>query len=88
MLVSRIAKWTLLSCLGSATGVIALDAVEFVDLTNYSSIRAVRTGIATVKTIVDYKWSLRKFNNNTSDGYTKAKSQVGIRYICIFSHLS
>jgi len=75
MLVTRLAKWTLGSFFGSVSGAVVLDSNEIINLTNYSAIRAFRTGITTVKIIVDYKWSLRKLEYE-SDEYIQAKSQV------------
>ena len=78
MLVTKIAKWSVGSFFGStavAVGVVGLDANEIIDLTNYSVIRAARTGLTTVKTIVDYKWSLRNLEYGT-DQYQLAKSEV------------
>ena len=76
----KIAKWTLTTGVGTSAGVVMLDSYDYINLTNYSMMRAVRTGITTVKTIVDYKWSLKNLNPGTSE-YDKAKSQVCIRYM-------
>ena len=78
MIFWRVAKWTLGSFFASTTGIAVLDAYSYIDLTNYSAIRAVRTGVTTCKIIGDYKWSLYSLKYD-SDEYRLAKSQVGIR---------
>lgn len=75
----KVAKWILAASSASGGGVVVLDSYDYINLTNYSAMRATRTGITTVKTIVDYKWSLWNVDDQSMD-YIKAKSQVGIRY--------
>ena len=78
----RVAKWLFASTVGSATGAVILDASDYINLTNYSLIRAIRTGITTADIILDYKWSLHNLKGDSLE-YLKAKSQVCVRYILL-----